>query len=271
MKKNVLWICFLFLLAFFLSRPASSQELLVIDWNPYVVTVDDHGFPSERNLMESANGDWTRPVDYAGGTLYHRLELRSMPTEKDMMWQCCFHQDGIVLENCGPMTDMMRGVTGPPPAVLEWSSVIADMWMLDGNPIDWSRPRSMLFLVVRKGPDEYISDYPSLNGGVPWAGEDPADWYPMEIRFTTVAVAAGGTFSGWAGYIEPGAEETVEGVEPVEEGAPEESLVEIPPDEAAPETADPADPRPDAPDTADVPGEPSDDGGDGGCGCTLAS
>jgi len=269
MKGVLSTIGCLSLAALLLPCSASAQELLVIDWNPYVVTVDDHGFPSERNLMESANGDWTQPVDYARGTLYHRLELRSMPVEKDMLWQCCFHQDGITLENCGPMTDMIRGVTGPPPVVLEWTSVIEDMWMLDGVPIDWSRPRSMLFLVVRKGPDEYISDYPSLNDGVAWAGEDPDEWYPMEIRFTTVAVAAGGTFSGWAGYIEPGLEETAESVEPPDDGTPEADTAEAPPDETVPETPEPAEPVPDVPDSADAATEPFESDGDSGCSCTI--
>jgi len=177
---------------------ASASELVVMDWNPRTITKGDHGFPTERNDID--NSDWTQPVDYAHGKLYHRLELRSMPTSKHMSWQYCFHQDGITLENCGTQSPYFDGPDGGDPVVVTWSSDIASMWKLDGIPIDWSEPRSCAFVAIRKSANQYISDYSSLNGGVAWAGEDPDEWYPMEVRFTVVVVSAGGTFSGWDNY-----------------------------------------------------------------------
>ena len=34
-----------------------------------------------------------------------------------------------------------------------------------------------------------------------WGGDDPDDWYPMDMRFSCVVVSSGSTFSGWGTYI----------------------------------------------------------------------
>lgn len=185
------------------SAPASAQELLVVDWNPKVVTVNDHGFPKTKTFAPGTNGDWTQPIDYYNGTLHHRLEVRSAPTAKTMNFQCCFHQNGSVLEECGPQTSYFTIPVSGPPVVLTWKVKVSALKQISDIPIDWSLPRSVLFTVIRKGPRQYVSDLKQLNDGLAWAGEDPDEWYPMEIRFTTVVVAAGSTFSGWDAYIDP--------------------------------------------------------------------
>jgi hypothetical protein len=37
----------------------------------------------------------------------------------------------------------------------------------------------------------------SDNNNWNWAGENPDEWYPLDLRFTVVVVAKGSTFSGW--------------------------------------------------------------------------
>lgn len=187
-----------------LAGPVRAAELLVLDWDPKIVTKDDHGFPKYYSLTGAANGNWVSPVNYAAGTLYHRLELRSMPTSQPITWQCCFTQNGNDRENCGSMTPVTNGpAPGAAPVVYTWTSSISGMWKLNGIAIDWTQARSSLFLPVRQSGSQYISDYAQLNDGNLWAGEDPDDWYPMEMRFTCVVVSPGGSFSGWGNYINP--------------------------------------------------------------------
>ena len=41
-----------------------------------LVTVTDRGFPWRAPPMAYANGDWTSPIDYAGGSLHFRAEIK---------------------------------------------------------------------------------------------------------------------------------------------------------------------------------------------------
>jgi hypothetical protein len=119
-----------------------------------------------------------------------------------MLLQLCFHQQGITREECGELSASFMGPDGADPVVVTWESSVADMWELENGAIDWSQPRDTMFVPIRQGPDEYISDYPQLNGGNLWAGENPDDWYPMVLRFTSVVVSPGAVFSGWDAYID---------------------------------------------------------------------
>ncbi|MFP6647022.1 MAG: hypothetical protein VCF24_26190 [Candidatus Latescibacterota bacterium] len=48
--------------------------------------------------------------------------------------------------------------------------------------------------------NQYLSPYLVERRQRPWAGEDPGEWFPMEVCFTAVLVADGATFSGWEHY-----------------------------------------------------------------------
>ena len=170
---------------------------MLVDWNRRIVTESDNGFPDIRGCEIPAriNGDWTAPVDYARGRLHMRMEIRRMPVSKAMNWQWCFHQDGTAKEECSSRSQTITGpAEGGPPVVVTWLSSMAYLSGKNyGGPIDWNRPRSILNLVLRKGGSgtQYLSPYASLNGGNAWAGEDPAEWFPMEVCFTAVLVAEG--------------------------------------------------------------------------------
>lgn len=145
-----------------------------------------------------ANGDWTQPINYAEGTLYFRAEVREMPSNQDMRLQFCFWQqegtDRFALETCGSQQPIsFRGST----VVAAWSQEIGKMWKKNGVPLDWSRARYRNGVAIKNPQGLPVSDYNGWN----WNGEDPSEWYPMDLRFTVVVVEKGKTFSGWENYI----------------------------------------------------------------------
>ncbi len=171
-----------------------ADELLIFDWNE-AVTTGDEGFATEKPPMLSANGDWT-PYGFDQGTLYARIEIRSQPVAQNMQLQFCVWQDFPPpdhLETCMAR----KSLTGNPGTVVTTSQAISDMWMKDGLPIDWSRARDMYGVAVKCSNGTPVSPRQGWN----WCGFDPNDWYPLDMRYTVVVVAAGGTFDGWDNYI----------------------------------------------------------------------
>ncbi|HNS39983.1 MAG TPA: hypothetical protein PKJ56_07015, partial [Promineifilum sp.] len=76
------------------KTPQPGQGLLIFDWNG-VVTKDWRGFPWDGPPMLSANGNWVTPTNYAEGTLYLRMEIRSIPVNQPgMRVDFCIWQDG---------------------------------------------------------------------------------------------------------------------------------------------------------------------------------
>lgn len=173
------------------QTPQPGDEMLVYDWNQ-PVTIQDHGFPWDKPPL--ANGDWTQPTNYAQGTLYLRAQIRSQPVpQKDMKLQFCIWQYGSDLETCtAPVT-----VPGTSGTVVTWSQAIDKMWKKDSLPLVWSEPRDRNGVSVKNAKGDPVSDYSGWN----WAGEDPNDWYPLDMRFTVVVVEKGASFSGWDNYI----------------------------------------------------------------------
>ncbi len=109
------------------------------------------------------------------------------------MWQTSASGVSYGLETCGSMSSLTY--TGAPVSVT-WSNEINTMWKLNGNPLDWTRPRQQYGVAVKTSAGNPVSDYNGWN----WSGENPAHWYPMNLRFTVVVVEAGKTFSGWQNY-----------------------------------------------------------------------
>ncbi len=166
-----------------------ADELLAFDWNG-PITEAHHGIPAPEPLP-GANGDWTQPVNYAQGTIYLRVEVRSQPQPQSMRLQICWWQSGR--ETC---TRAGR-ITGQPGAVTTWSQSVPRLWSANDVPVDWTKPRSN-GIVIKDAQGHMVSDYGDWN----WGGHDPAAWFPLDIRFTAVVVEPGGTFSGWERYIQ---------------------------------------------------------------------
>ena len=69
----------------------TATEILIYDLNR-LVTVKDKGFPRDQPPRSEANGNWVTPVNYAEGTLYFRVEIRSQPQPQRMQTQFCICQ-----------------------------------------------------------------------------------------------------------------------------------------------------------------------------------
>lgn len=170
-----------------------GAELLVFDWNE-PVTKRHHGFPWDNPPLDSANGNWTTPINFAEGTLHFRAEVKRMPTNKTMFLQFCFWQYQNTLENCS----RMQALTYPgSPVVVTWEQDVAKLWKKGGRSIDWVHLRDRNGVSIKNRDRLPVSDYSEWN----WNGENPDDWYPMELRFTVVVVEKGRAFSGWENYI----------------------------------------------------------------------
>ncbi len=174
--------------------PGRGQEMVVFEWNG-PITEAQKGFPWRQ--PPKANGDWTQDPNYAAGTLHFWVEIRSQPMPQDMRLQYCVWQekdgDKFALESCGRSQD----VSGTPKSTEMWQTKIESMWMKDGNPIEWDRPRFRNALVIKNSADLPVSDFNEWD----WNGEDPAEWYPLDLHFITVVVPPNTQFSGWENYI----------------------------------------------------------------------
>ncbi len=159
------------------------------------MTTAHHGFPWDKPPAQ--NGNWVTPINYAEGAFHFRAELRHMPSQKDLYLQFCIWQYTSELETCShtpPETKISyRGNT----VILTWSEAIKDMYLKNGRPLVWAEPRHRNGVSVKNSAKDPVSDYSGWN----WNGENPADWYPMDMRFTVVVVEKGKSFSGWDNYI----------------------------------------------------------------------
>lgn len=174
-----------------------SLQLVVFDWDKEV-TKNHSGFP--RSQPPLANGDWTAPVDFAQGTLYFRAKVISQPVaQEDMQLQFCFWQeedgDNFKREQCASK----QTVPGNPNTVRCWSTPMKNMWIVthDGQkyPIEWDRARFRTAFAIKKiNSDIPISDYEDFN----WSGENPDEWYPLDIELNVIVVAPGESFTWWS-------------------------------------------------------------------------
>lgn len=159
------------------------------------VTKADRGFPREQ--PPSVNGDFTSPVNYAEGTIYVRYEvIKQKVPQNDMRLQFCLWQEkngnNFGLETCV----WTRNVPGTSGTIVCWSQDVEDMFKKGGKPLEWDRERYRVAIPIKNGAGKPVSDFANFN----WSGEDPDEWYPLDLKATIVIVAKGATFSGWENY-----------------------------------------------------------------------
>jgi hypothetical protein len=183
--------CYLILLT---AIPLSAAEMVIFDWNG-PVTESKRGFPY--NLPPIQNGNWVTPINYAEGSFYIRIEIRSQPVLKTMNLQFCVWQekngDNYALESCTALYTIGWNST----TIITTSQSIGSMWKKGGNPIEWDRARFRNGIAIKNIEGLPVSDYNGWN----WNGEDPKAWYPLNLRYTVVVVSKNSTFSGWGNYI----------------------------------------------------------------------
>jgi hypothetical protein len=174
----------------------TADEILVYNrgskTNPFTVTQSLGGFVVDNPPPGAANANWTsgQYAGFAGGTLYFRARIVSIPKNQvGMKLGFCFWQQKR--ENCKG-----QRINGVPGTEQTWSFKLNDMWKKNGQAVNWATARTKDGFSVRNAKNKPVSD----KGGFGWSGENPANWYPMNIHYTVVLVKAGGTFDGWQNY-----------------------------------------------------------------------
>ena len=75
-----------------------------------------------------------------------------------------------------------------------WSQSFKSMNKINGAAINWALPRWKEGFVVR-GPNGPVSPKAGMN----WGGQNPDNWYPLNIHYTVVLVLNGGE-PNWSQY-----------------------------------------------------------------------
>lgn len=115
-----------------------------------------------------------------------------------MRLQYCVWQedngDNFALENCG-RSEAVMGIAG---TTKTWQVKVENMFKKDDLPLEWDRPRYRDALVIRNSADLPVSDFNDWD----WNGENPQEWYPLDLHFIVVVVAPHAQFSGWENYTD---------------------------------------------------------------------
>jgi len=173
----------------------TAGEMRVFDWNK-PVTVNYSGFAQYKPLSsfpQFPNGNWVSPINYNNGTLYIRARVISIPKNQPSMKLgfCFWQQKPKYGEEC-TKNYALPGFAG---SEGRWSQSFGSMAKINGAAINWTQPRWKAGFVVR-GPRGPVSNKLNFN----WSGENPANWYPMNIHYTIVLVAPGGAAPDWTKY-----------------------------------------------------------------------
>ncbi|MBX7254568.1 MAG: hypothetical protein K1X50_21480 [Candidatus Promineofilum sp.] len=173
---------------------ANATEMLVFDWNK-PVTKNYGGFAQYKPLSafpQLPNGNWLSPINWANGTIYFRAKVFSIPkNQPSMKLGFCFWQNSPKYgEECSKNTS----VPGVPGTERQWSQTLRSFNKIGGAAINWALPRWKEGFVVR-GPKGPVSPKSGMN----WGGQNPNDWYPLNIHYTAVLVLDGGE-PDWSKY-----------------------------------------------------------------------
>ena len=178
-------------------------------------TEAENGFP--RHQPPDSNDNWTLPPNFAEGTLYFRIYLANQPVAQNMKLQYCVWQkdldtgDPFGRENCADSVNIL----GEQGTEVTWWTEVGEMWMKNNLPIDWTRERNRDGWAIKNSSGCPVTrlDIPAavVPGVCPigddgklvdWSGEDPKEWFPMDVCVQVVAVGKGNAFSGWSNYAD---------------------------------------------------------------------
>ena len=178
------------------DTPAATNatEMLVFDWNK-PLTKGYGGFAQYKPLSkfpQLPNGNWLSPVNWTKGTLYFRVKVLSIPVNQPSMKLgfCLWQLNPRYGEEC----TKNYAVPGVPGTERRYSQSFSSMNKIGGAAINWASPRWKEGFVVR-GPKGPVSPKAGMN----WGGQNPADWYPLNIHYTAVLVINGGE-PNWSQY-----------------------------------------------------------------------
>lgn len=215
------------------SQPAPEELLVYVLDGP--MTIEEKGFKwmTARSQSEDFGGvdieksmlmDWTRPVNYAEGTVHVYMKIRNQPVAQKMLvcWNPYQSKEGAEKGEdlyWFEVGTRREAVFGYPGNTYRWSFDLQDqggedcfrngthIWVkprfVDGRrieyPIDWTKPRFRQS--VRFWHHEGRRE-PEVHKGNDWGGQNPEEWFPLDLTYVVVVVKKGGQFSGWESYID---------------------------------------------------------------------
>lgn len=173
----------------------NANEMLVFDWNKPVMK--SHGGFAEYKPLgqypQFPNGNWLSPINWTNGTLYFRVKVLSIPqNQPKMKLGFCYWQSA---PKYGEECTKNYALAGVPGNEGRWSQSFQSLSIINKSPINWALPRWKAGFVVRNGKTP-VSGKLNFN----WAGQNPDNWYPMNIHYTVVLVAQGGGAPNWTQY-----------------------------------------------------------------------
>jgi tetratricopeptide (TPR) repeat protein len=132
--------------------------------------------------------NWQAPTNYAGGTVYQRLEVSRKPSNETVTYQLCLvPNDDIAIK---PACSRARGLSFSDIGVYTSQQLLSEFYQYDN--IDWTRGISNLMVIVRDKDGNPVDSTFARE-----RGQDLGLYYPMEVRYSVVVVPAGGAFRGW--------------------------------------------------------------------------
>ena len=172
------------------AAPAASggPALLLLD---VAQSYDDAASSDAVTFLESTSAlprDLERPVDYAGGTLYERLEVIDKTGDAPIQLQLCLvPNDDITVK---PACTSGAGLSLDGPGVTDNQTPVRAL--SQAGDIDWSRGVSSLMLLLKDSSGALI-DTTSDKA----IETDMSRYFPLRLRYSAVWVPAGGSFPGW--------------------------------------------------------------------------
>ena len=172
-------------------EPASDAPALVLLDVTRTLGASATGESGAISFFKSASDlltDLRSPVDYAGGTLYQKVEVLEKPSDAPVQLQVCLvPNDNIsVKPSCSSASQLSFTGTGS----FEAQQALSSFSQYDA--VDWNRGISNLMLLVKDASGNPID--PAYSGV---SDEELSRYYPLEVRYSAVLVPAGGSFPGW--------------------------------------------------------------------------
>jgi tetratricopeptide (TPR) repeat protein len=138
------------------------------------------------------------PVNYAGGTLYQRLEVRNKPSGFPVQYQHCLLQSSLAfsagnVSSASACSDA-NGLTLTAPGIYEHVQPLPSL--VRAGAFNWRQPASQQLLIVKDRRGVPVDNRYGFEGAW-YASPIFSLYYPMQIRYTAVIVPPGGEFTGW--------------------------------------------------------------------------
>ena len=182
---------------------AVGNEILVFDWNKGIATrqgryIEGTTQWQPNNTPVRNNFDWTAPPNFANGTYYVRVLIRKMRANDNFK----------IIFNHWQMIGGKLAETNMQPSQLSFQYRGAPINRTFTFPVKnlksnhtWD-PRHFApfsWKVKRDLVGFFFPNFSSSSADAKLA----SNVYPIDLRFTVVCVAPGGTFSGWQRYLVP--------------------------------------------------------------------